>query len=197
MTAINKRISGGADGYTSSFANSALTWESVAIEAVGNVIEFWGFKRNQGRVWALLFLRGEALSAGGIQEQLGLSKGAVSMLIRDLESWSVIQRTRRPDKTGWCFEANTNLMEMVVRVLSRRELEFLNHVVADLARAKKMVDEDPIASKEVKRKVRNMHRLGSGVHDAVSVFAKTAQLDFRGVTSLLMGRARGIGRETR
>ncbi len=25
-------------------------WESMAIDAVGNVIEFWGFKRNQGRV---------------------------------------------------------------------------------------------------------------------------------------------------
>ena len=33
-------------------------WESLAIDAVGNVIEFWGFKHNQGRVWAVLYLRG-------------------------------------------------------------------------------------------------------------------------------------------
>ena len=26
------------------------SWEAIAVDAVGNVIEFWGFKRNQGRV---------------------------------------------------------------------------------------------------------------------------------------------------
>ena len=33
-------------------------WEALTTDAVGNVIEFWGFKHNQGRVWALLYLRG-------------------------------------------------------------------------------------------------------------------------------------------
>ena len=60
-------------------------WEAIAIDAVGNVIEFWGFKRNQGRVWALLYLRGEPLTAGEIERELDLSKGGVSMLLRDLE----------------------------------------------------------------------------------------------------------------
>ena len=39
-------------------------WEAIAVDAVGNCIEFWGFKRNQGRVWALLYLRGTPMSAG-------------------------------------------------------------------------------------------------------------------------------------
>ena len=38
-------------------------WEAMAIDAVGRVIEFWGFKRNQGRVWALLYLRSVPMSA--------------------------------------------------------------------------------------------------------------------------------------
>ncbi|HLM42374.1 MAG TPA: ArsR family transcriptional regulator [Myxococcaceae bacterium] len=59
-------------------------WEAIAVDAVGNVIEFWGFKRNQGRVWALLYLRGEPLTAGEIERELDLSKGGVSMLLRDL-----------------------------------------------------------------------------------------------------------------
>ena len=28
-------------------------WEALVVDAVGNVIDFWKFKRNQGRVWAL------------------------------------------------------------------------------------------------------------------------------------------------
>ena len=44
-----------------------IGWEQVAIDAVGNVIEFWGFKRNQGRVWALLYLRDVALTAAELE----------------------------------------------------------------------------------------------------------------------------------
>ena len=65
------------------------------MDAVGNVIEFWGFKRNQGRVWALLYLRGEPLTAGEIERELELSKGGVSMLLRDLERWGVISACAR------------------------------------------------------------------------------------------------------
>ena len=35
--------------------NDENDWVHLALEAVGNVIEFWGFKRNQGRVWAYLY----------------------------------------------------------------------------------------------------------------------------------------------
>jgi len=31
-------------------------WETTVLEAVGRMIEFWGFKRNHGRIWSLLFL---------------------------------------------------------------------------------------------------------------------------------------------
>ena len=167
---------------------SAASWETIAIESVGNVIEFWGFKRNQGRLWALLFLRGQAMTSAEIQEELALSKGAVSMLVRDLESWNVAERIRKPEQTGWAYSANTNLMEMIARVLNRREIDFLQRVVADLEKAKEMVAVDEGASAEVKRKVHNMHRLSKGVLDAVSLFAKTARLDFRSVLSILAGR---------
>ena len=60
-------------------------WEALVVETIGNVIGFWNFKRNQGRVWALLYLRDRPLSAGELQEALGLSKGASSMITRELE----------------------------------------------------------------------------------------------------------------
>src|SRR6476469_7798620 len=85
-------------------------WEAMAVDAVGNVIEFWGFKRNQGRVWALLYLRGTPMSAGQLEKELSLSKGAVSMLIRDLERWGVIERAREPGGAAWQYRAETDLI---------------------------------------------------------------------------------------
>jgi HTH-type transcriptional regulator, glycine betaine synthesis regulator len=80
-------------------------WESIAVEAVGHVIEFWGFKHNQGRLWALLYLRAEAMSATQLEEQLGLSKGGVSMLVRDLERWGVVHRVRQPGAGAWHYRS--------------------------------------------------------------------------------------------
>ena len=51
-----------APGASQEQVGSLARWEQIAIEAVGDVIEFWGFKRNQGRVWALLYLRDEGLT---------------------------------------------------------------------------------------------------------------------------------------
>ena len=37
---------------------------------VGRLIEFWGFKRNMGRVWAVLYLSPEPLTAQDLRDLL-------------------------------------------------------------------------------------------------------------------------------
>ena len=95
-------------------------WEVLVVNAVGSVIEFWGFKRNQGRVWALLYLRDQALTAAEIEKELDLSKGGVSMLIRDLERWGVVLRVRTPGDASWRYRAETDLLQMARRVIEER-----------------------------------------------------------------------------
>ena len=36
-------------------------WEEEAIHVVGEVISFWGFKENHGKIWALLYLKNQRL----------------------------------------------------------------------------------------------------------------------------------------
>ena len=132
---------GGARPEESPLAGHLAPWEAIAVDAVGNVIEFWGFKRNQGRVWALLYLRGEALTAGEIERELGLSKGGVSMLLRDLERWGVIQRVRLPSDTAWRYGAESDLIRMVIRVIEEREAGFISRIRADLGEARRIATE--------------------------------------------------------
>ena len=44
-------------------------------DAIGALMEAWGFKRNMGRMWALLYLEQRPLSAPDIGDLLGLSSG--------------------------------------------------------------------------------------------------------------------------
>jgi HTH-type transcriptional regulator, glycine betaine synthesis regulator len=91
-------------------------------DAIGALMEFWGFKRVMGRVWTLLYLRGEPLSAAELCEQLAISSGAASMTLAELEHWAVVRRSRKPGDRREYFEAETDVWKMISRVLREREL---------------------------------------------------------------------------
>ncbi len=162
---------------TSSARPAELSWEQVAIDAVGNVIEFWGFKRNQGRVWALLYLRDVALTAAELEKELGLSKGGVSMLVRDLERWGVILRVRQPGDASWRYKAETELLRMARRVIEEREFAFIARIRSDLGAAKQLAQSDPRVSREALRRLERMERVAEATERTLKAFLKTAKLD--------------------
>ena len=160
-------------------------WEAIAIDAVGNVIEFWGFKRNQGRVWALLYLRGEPLTAGELERELELSKGGVSMLLRDLERWGVLRRVRSPQDSAWRYTAETDLIRMVSHVVEEREASFIERIRADLAEARRLAGEAGNVPQEHLRRLERMATLADHVERALRLFIKTARLDVGGILGAL------------
>ena len=68
-------------------------WQSERIvsDAVGRLMVLWGFKRNMGRVWTLLYLSDEPLAAHVLRERLQLSAGAISMTLSELARWGSAQ----------------------------------------------------------------------------------------------------------
>jgi HTH-type transcriptional regulator, glycine betaine synthesis regulator len=152
-------------------------WEAIAVDAVGNVIEFWGFKRNQGRVWALLYLRDEPMSAQEIEKELALSKGGVSMLVRDLERWAVIARVREPGESAWLYRAETDLIRMATRVVEERELAFITRIRADLDEARRLAEESGKVAKPRLQKLNKMISVADAADRALRAFIKTTRLD--------------------
>lgn len=151
-------------------------WEAVAVDAVGNVIEFWGFKRNQGRVWAFLYLRDGAFTAAEIESDLELSKGGVSMLLRDLERWGVILRVRQPGDASWRYKAETNLLKMAQRVIEEREFAFIARIRTDLDHARDLAEQQKVPREQLRRLAR-MAQLAEHTERGLKLFLKTARLD--------------------
>lgn len=160
-------------------------WEAIAIDAVGNVIEFWGFKRNQGRVWALLYLRGEPLTAGELERELELSKGGVSMLLRDLERWGVVRRVRSPQDSAWRYGAETDLIRMVSHVIEEREAGFIERIRADLSEARRLAEQAGNVPGEHLARLEKMATLAEHVERALRLFIKTARLDVGAILGAL------------
>jgi HTH-type transcriptional regulator, glycine betaine synthesis regulator len=94
-------------------------------DAVGALIEAWGFKRNMGRLWTVLYLEDRPLSAQELIERLGLSSGAVSMLLTEMQQWGAVKKSWVVGERREYFEAETSIWKMVSRVFRDRELHWI------------------------------------------------------------------------
>jgi HTH-type transcriptional regulator, glycine betaine synthesis regulator len=98
-------------------------------DAIGELMEFWGFKRNMGRMWALLYLEPEPLSAAQLAERLSLSSGAVSMLLAELSMWGAVKKAWVPGERRDYYEPETSIWKMVSRVFRERELRKISSAI--------------------------------------------------------------------
>ena len=105
------------------------TSELVVTDVIGRLIEFWGFKRNMGRVWAVLYLSPEPLSAKELQSALKLSAGAVSMTLAELARWGVVKKVWVPGERRDFFAAEVQLWKMISRVMAEREGGEIAHAI--------------------------------------------------------------------
>ena len=90
-------------------------------EMVGALIEFWGFKRNMGRLWCVLFLHDRAMSAEELKEFLSVSTGTISTTLGELQRWQVVRKADVQSRREY-YVAETNIWTMVSRVFKDREL---------------------------------------------------------------------------
>ena len=94
-------------------------------DAVGALIEGWGFKRNMGRMWAVLYLEDHPLSAAELGERLGLSTGSVSMTLTELQAWGAVKKVWVVGERREHYEAETSIWKPVSRVFRERELQWI------------------------------------------------------------------------
>jgi DNA-binding transcriptional regulator GbsR (MarR family) len=113
----------GPEADTEREAAGGELWESERIvsDAIARLMVLWGFKRNMGRVWTLLYLSDEPLAAHVLRERLQLSAGAISMTLNELARWGVVRKVWRQGDRHDYYEAESSLWKMISRVLRERE----------------------------------------------------------------------------
>ncbi|MBM3459569.1 MAG: MarR family transcriptional regulator [Armatimonadetes bacterium] len=58
----------------------------------GEMAHAWGINRTMGQIHALLYISPSPLTADALMQRLQVSRGNVSMSLRSLEEWGVVQR---------------------------------------------------------------------------------------------------------
>ena len=118
-------------------------------EQVGALMEFWGFKRVLGRIWAVLYLSERPMTAAELGDALELSASAISLAITELRRWGVVledlsmsTRTRRAQT----YRAEKDIWAMVNNVFRQREIPLIIRTQAVLKEAIEQVNALPTSS---------------------------------------------------
>ena len=99
-------------------------------EQIGEFIHYWGFKRVHGRIWTSLFLAKKPLDAADLVNQLSISKALVSISLRELLEFDVIQEVGKSPRGTHLYRTNPDILSVILSVLRQREKRMLSRIEA-------------------------------------------------------------------
>jgi DNA-binding transcriptional regulator GbsR (MarR family) len=179
-----------------------LPHEIAVSDVIGRLIEFWGFKRNMGRVWAVLYLSPEPQSADELRQALKLSSGAVSMTLGELARWGVVRKVWIQGERKDYYAAEVQLWRMISRVYNEREkseiVAAIDAFEQALASVERMHREGKDAATRARAELQRerigqlleLAKLGKRLLDAL---ISTAKLDAEPLVRFLLGGGRSAG----
>lgn len=92
------------------------------IASWGRMGSVWGISRTMAEVHALLYITGKPMCTDDIMARLGVSRGNVSMSVRSLLEWGVIEKVRLPGDRKEYFSAEQDVWSMM-RAIARERIK--------------------------------------------------------------------------
>jgi DNA-binding transcriptional regulator GbsR (MarR family) len=102
------------------------------VEHWGMMARSWGINSTMGELFALLYISGTDWTADALRAWLRVSRGNVSMNLRELMAWGVVLKVHRPGERREFFRAEADVWILFRRILAerkRRELDPTLHLL--------------------------------------------------------------------
>jgi DNA-binding transcriptional regulator GbsR (MarR family) len=96
--------------------------EDRFIASWGRMGSVWGISRTMAEVHALLYITGSPSCTDEIMDRLGVSRGNVSMSVRSLLDWGVIEKVRLPGDRKEYYQAEQDVWSML-RAIARERIK--------------------------------------------------------------------------
>jgi DNA-binding transcriptional regulator GbsR (MarR family) len=112
------------------------------IEHWGMMARSWGINATMGELFALLYITGTDWTADGLKERLQVSRGNVSMNLRELMAWGVVHKVHRPGERREFYRAEADVWTLFRRILIERKRRELDPTLVLLDRTAKTLSDD-------------------------------------------------------
>jgi DNA-binding transcriptional regulator GbsR (MarR family) len=123
----------------------------------GEMGTHWGINRSVAQIHALLYLSDKPLDAEAIVAALGLARSNVSTGLKELQSYGIARRVHVEGDRRDHFVAETDLWEMLMRIVAERKRREIDPTLALLAGLSERMRADKTAPPHVRERVTRMH----------------------------------------
>src|SRR5262245_51811680 len=113
------------------------------VEHWGLMARTWGINSSMGELFALLYITGKDWTAEDLRRWLGVSRGNVSMNLRELLAWGVVHKVHRTGERRELFRAETDVWTLFRKILSERKRRELDPSLSVLDRTFATAQCDP------------------------------------------------------
>jgi len=155
----------------------------------GEMGSLWGINRTMAQIHALLYISPESLSANAIMDELQISRGNVSMALRELIAWGIVSRVHVKGERREFYTTEKDvwaLFRVIARERKKREVDptitVLRDSVADLNR---LPDTEGLYEREQLKNLLDFFETG------VQVYQELESQNPRSMVQLL-GKALGL-----
>jgi DNA-binding transcriptional regulator GbsR (MarR family) len=101
-----------------------------------------------GELFALLYISGDLWTADALKERLNVSRGNVSMNLRELMAWGVVHKVHRPGERREFYRAETDVWTLFRRILSERKRRELDPTLVVLERTVALLESKSKSERE-------------------------------------------------
>jgi DNA-binding transcriptional regulator GbsR (MarR family) len=117
----------------------------------------WGVNRSVSQIHALLYLSEKPQTADAIVEALGLARSNVSTGLKELQGYGIVRRVHVEGDRRDHFVAETDLWEMLMRIVQERKKREIDPTIALLGELAERLRHDDAAPAQVRERVVRMH----------------------------------------
>jgi DNA-binding transcriptional regulator GbsR (MarR family) len=113
------------------------------VEHWGSMARAWGINSSMGELFALLYISGTDWTADDLRHRLRVSRGNVSMNLRELLSWGVVHKVHRAGERRELFRAETDVWTLFRKILTERKRRELDPSLRVLDAAFNLAEDHP------------------------------------------------------
>jgi len=137
------------------------------VEHWGMMARAWGINATMGELFALLYITDDDWTAEDLRSWLKVSRGNVSMNLRELLAWGVVRKSHRAGERRELYHAETDVWTLFRRILTERKRRELDPTLTVLDGLVQRSEDDPELM-ELKARVEPLRQF-FGMIDALSV----------------------------
>jgi len=135
------------------------------VEHWGMMARSWGINATMGELFALLYITGGEWTADALKEWLDVSRGNVSMNLRELMSWGVVHKVHRQGERREFYRAEADVWTLFRRILQERKRRELDPTLVVLERTVRLIASDSAQDRSRLDRIASLRRFFELIND--------------------------------